>query len=162
MRCSSSTGKNNLKLLESATRLNFYQINCPCKSLEKLTSVPLLFDVSLSLRTICSFKCAKHSCICQWETFILAKMEVLKWCKFQIFQTFFSGRYLIFLMGCFSVYSGLIYNDAFSKSLNLFGSSWRNIYFYKDLAKMEPEQQLMLTPQWAYYNVVSFTMIAMK
>ncbi|KAL4002336.1 V-type ATPase 116kDa subunit family protein [Acanthocheilonema viteae] len=69
----------------------------------------------------------------------------------EIFQTFFNGRYVIFLMGCFSVYTGFIYNDAYSKSFNLFGSSWRNIY--ADLSKYEPEKELMLTPQWAYYNV---------
>ncbi|VDK74064.1 unnamed protein product [Litomosoides sigmodontis] len=69
----------------------------------------------------------------------------------EIFQTFFNGRYVIFLMGCFSVYTGFIYNDAYSKSFNLFGSSWRNIY--SDLSKYGPEQELMLTPQWAYYNL---------
>uniref|UniRef100_A0A915PKI0 V-type proton ATPase subunit a n=1 Tax=Setaria digitata TaxID=48799 RepID=A0A915PKI0_9BILA len=69
----------------------------------------------------------------------------------EIFQTFFNGRYVIFLMGCFSVYTGVIYNDAYSKSFNLFGSSWRNIY--TDLSKYDSEQELMLTPQWAYYNL---------
>jgi V-type H+-transporting ATPase subunit a len=52
----------------------------------------------------------------------------LKKVTFELFAMIFYGRYIALVMAVFSLFTGLIYNDAFSKSMTLFDSAWE---FYK-------------------------------
>uniref|UniRef100_A0A1I8NPI8 V-type proton ATPase subunit a n=1 Tax=Stomoxys calcitrans TaxID=35570 RepID=A0A1I8NPI8_STOCA len=67
----------------------------------------------------------------------------------EIWNIFFGGRYIIFLMGVFSMYTGLIYNDIFSKSLNIFGSHWE-VHYNK--STVLENKYLQLNPETSDYS----------
>uniref|UniRef100_A0A8D9A892 V-type proton ATPase subunit a n=1 Tax=Cacopsylla melanoneura TaxID=428564 RepID=A0A8D9A892_9HEMI len=71
----------------------------------------------------------------------------------EIWKIFFGGRYIILLMGIFSMYTGLIYNDVFSKSLNLFGSYWKVNY---DSSTLASNKDLTLDPKGADYDQIPY------
>eukprot|EP00182_Erythrolobus_australicus_P006501 CAMPEP_0185836636 /NCGR_PEP_ID=MMETSP1353-20130828/10066_1 /TAXON_ID=1077150 /ORGANISM="Erythrolobus australicus, Strain CCMP3124" /LENGTH=974 /DNA_ID=CAMNT_0028535447 /DNA_START=331 /DNA_END=3255 /DNA_ORIENTATION=- len=50
----------------------------------------------------------------------------------EMLGTVYNGRYIIFLMGAFSIYTGFIYNECFALPLDLFGTRWK----YTDASTM--------------------------
>lgn len=66
-----------------------------------------------------------HACI-----MLAAALAMIYWEKplkkvtFELFAMVYYGRYIALVMAVFSVFTGLIYNDVFSKSMTLFPSQW--------------------------------------
>lgn len=75
-----------------------------------------------------------------WMVLNEKKLEKI---KEEIFGLFFGGRYIILMMGMFSMYTGLIYNDIFAKSVNIFGSSWSANY---NISTVMTNAKLQLNP----------------
>ncbi|CAD6992285.1 unnamed protein product [Ceratitis capitata] len=71
----------------------------------------------------------------------------------EIWRIMFGGRYIIMLLGLFSMYTGFTYNDTFSKSFNVFGSKWRINYntttvLTNDVLILNPSTDTIGTYPW--------------
>ncbi|XP_014103359.2 V-type proton ATPase 116 kDa subunit a 1 [Bactrocera oleae] len=97
----------------------------------------------------------------------------------EVFGLIFAGRYVILLMGIFSIYAGFIYNDIFSKPANLFGSHWRVNYtkstvLSNKLLQLDPQHVenyigtpyiFGVDPIWevaGQYSITTFNSLKMK
>ncbi|XP_017051582.1 V-type proton ATPase 116 kDa subunit a1 [Drosophila ficusphila] len=59
-----------------------------------------------------------------WKHRAIEKYQIASTSENEILNILFAGRYIILLMGIFSVYMGVVYNIVMSRGMNLFGSSW--------------------------------------
>ncbi|KAF1313378.1 Vacuolar proton translocating atpase a subunit, partial [Globisporangium splendens] len=71
----------------------------------------------------------------------------------EMLTSIYGGRYMLTMMGAFAIYAGLIYNDFFSLSLNLFGSK----FAYPDCLESEHvdtkcEAQFKINGKISYVN----------
>ncbi|WFD25000.1 hypothetical protein MEQU1_003707 [Malassezia equina] len=55
---------------------------------------------------------------------VLYENKLLRMRLDEITGMFFYGRYIILLMGAFAIFTGILYNDVFSRSMHLFTSGW--------------------------------------
>jgi len=79
----------------------------------------------------------------------------------ELIQTCYGGRYVLLLMGIFSMYTGIIYNECFSVAMDLFGTNWRFEEGSDHAVRIDPDRTypIGVDPAWNgspsalnYYN----------
>ncbi|KAL8407648.1 hypothetical protein RB594_006469 [Gaeumannomyces avenae] len=87
-------------------------------ALPVIVTFPFLFAVMFGdLGHAVIMLCAAIAMI-YWE-------KPLKKVTFELFAMVYYGRYIALVMAVFSVFTGLVYNDIFSKSMTLWDSAWK-------------------------------------
>ena len=68
----------------------------------------------------------------------------------------FYGRYIMLMMGVFSIFTGLLYNDCFSKSLTIFPSGWEWPHDFKEgdtvVAKPKSNYRYPFGLDWSWHG----------
>ncbi|KAH8325716.1 hypothetical protein KR067_004987 [Drosophila pandora] len=90
-------------------------------------------------------------------SYLIIQEKKLASIREEIFNIFFGGRYIIFLMGIFSIYTGFIYNDIFSKSMNIFGSGW-HMNYTRAVVEDENLKSITLRPNDTVWKTYPFGM----
>lgn len=77
-----------------------------------------------------------------WKDDTIEEMDRRAKNENEILNILYAGRYIILLMGIFSIYVGFIYNDLLGLSVNLFGSSWSHNFNVSLLSSMTRRLEL--------------------
>ncbi|KAI1471959.1 V0/A0 complex, 116-kDa subunit of ATPase [Daldinia caldariorum] len=86
-------------------------------ALPAIVTFPFLFAVMFGDFGHAAIMLSASLAMIYWE-------KPLKKVKFELFAMIYYGRYIALVMSVFSLYTGLIYNDVFSKAFTFFDSAW--------------------------------------
>lgn len=82
-----------------------------------IVTFPFLFAVMFG-------DCGHGLVLTLMAVWVIVLQEKLSHWRSEFVVVLVEGRFIILLMGLFSIYTGLIYNDCFSKSFSIYSSSW--------------------------------------